>query len=104
MWRLARAIRIAGQPVDARRLVRQTTSLPAAHQAEARPRIETLVGAYALDAASCEPAPQAIAILDDVLTTGRHFRAMARVLGARFPNARIVGLFVTRRAWRETSI
>jgi hypothetical protein len=36
--------------------------------------------------------------LDDVLTTGAHFRAAKRVLHARFPQAQIIGLFVARRA------
>jgi predicted amidophosphoribosyltransferase len=41
--------------------------------------------------------PSSVAIVDDVLTTGAHFKAMKRILMERFPEARIVGLFLARR-------
>ena len=41
--------------------------------------------------------PASIAIVDDVLTTGAHFRAASTVLAVRFPTAQIVGLFIARR-------
>ena len=43
------------------------------------------------------PAPGALAIVDDLLTTGTHFQAVASVLSTRFLGAYIVGLFMARR-------
>ena len=50
-----------------------------------------------VDEALTIPEPAFIAIVDDVLTTGAHFRAASEVLTARFPAVRIVGLFIARR-------
>jgi hypothetical protein len=41
--------------------------------------------------------PTNIGIVDDVLTTGSHFRAMKDMIKERVPDARIVGFFVARR-------
>ena len=43
-------------------------------------------------------APEFIAVVDDVLTTGAHYRAAKSLLSARFPGTRIAGLFIARRA------
>ena len=39
-----------------------------------------------------------------MLTTGRHFRAMTFVLHRRFPQAQIIGTFITRRVVPEDPI
>jgi hypothetical protein len=41
--------------------------------------------------------PKWIGIVDDLLVTGCRFRAMSNVLRRRFPDARIIGLFIARR-------
>ena len=43
------------------------------------------------------PEPSVIAIVDDVLTTGAHFRAASAILAAQFPEVQILGLFLARR-------
>ena len=45
--------------------------------------------------------PRRFTEVDDVLTTGAHFRAMSSLLGAGFPKARIMGLFIARRMSSE---
>ena len=52
---------------------------------------------YRIDDALATPRPESIAIVDDVLTTGAHFRAASSLLPARFPTVEIVGLFIARR-------
>jgi predicted amidophosphoribosyltransferase len=42
--------------------------------------------------------PTNIGIVDDLLTTGSHFRAIKDKLLERLPHARIVGFFIARRA------
>ena len=44
-----------------------------------------------------EPPPTYVIVVDDVVTTGLHFKAMKRILRQVFPNIPIVGYFVARR-------
>ena len=84
-------------PVDIRELVVQDTSTLEAHLSDERPRPDELVELYRLEEALTEPIPSLIAIVDDLLTTGCHFKAMKAVLARRFPGVQVVGLFVARR-------
>jgi adenine/guanine phosphoribosyltransferase-like PRPP-binding protein len=44
-----------------------------------------------------EPKSQAIAVVDDLITTGAHFVAVRNMLRREFPDIKIVGLFIARR-------
>ena len=57
-----------------------------------------------LDRKTARPEPECLVILDDVLTTGRLLRAMNFVLDRRFPQAQIIGTFITRRVVPEDPI
>lgn len=85
------------QPLDIRQLVIQTVSLPAGHVGGPRPSVQDLLSVYQIDENLTVPAPTKLAIFDDVLTAGTHFRAAHTILSARFPNVPIVGFFVARR-------
>ncbi len=85
-------------PIDVRELVVQTVSTAAAHQGD-RPSVEDLLHIYQIDEAKTTPAPLRIAIIDDVLTAGTHYRAMHTVLSGRFPGVPIVGMFIARRVF-----
>ena len=87
----------SGQAVDVREIVVQEESTDAAHEALARPTPQQIAAGYRIDGALAIPKPAVIAIVDDVLTTGAHFRAASTVLTARFPAAQVFGLFITRR-------
>jgi predicted amidophosphoribosyltransferase len=52
---------------------------------------------YEIDESLIEPIPSRIAVVDDVLTTGAHFRTMKRILQETFPEAQVIGLFLARR-------
>ena len=84
--------------LDIRDLIIQTKSTAAAHGSDVRPRPEGIKAHYRIDEAVTAPTPRFIAIVDDILTTGAHFRAAKSVLSTRFPGVTIVGLFVARRA------
>ena len=73
----------------------------ASHENDERVTVEELLEVYAIDEALCDPAPSAIAIIDDVITAGTHFRAMADTLRAKFPEAQIIGLFIARRVYPD---
>lgn len=84
-------------PLDVRDLITQTQSTEAAHRRAVRLRPDEVAALYRIDEALTVPAPGVIAIVDDLLTTGAHFRASSSVLSARFPDAYLVGLFIARR-------
>lgn len=87
--------------IDVRELVIQRQTIRAAHECASgeRPSIDEIAANYAINEAVAAPEPSMIGIIDDVLTTGSHFKAMQRVLKARFPRAPIVGIFVARRVF-----
>ncbi len=51
---------------------------------------------YSIKEDEADPDPAAIFIVDDVLTTGCHFKAVELVLKERFPDAIVFGLFLAR--------
>ena len=85
-------------PVDVRVLIVQNQSMLAAHGSENRPPPQILRSAYRLETSLMEKAPiNCIAIVDDVLTTGSHFKAAQLMLNAHVPEVPIFGIFVARR-------
>ena len=59
--------------------------------------IPKLIESMSVDEGITDLAPHSIGIFDDVLTTGRHFRAVQTILRRRFPDISTVGVFVVRR-------
>lgn len=104
--RMVRTMQVAcaGRHSDIRELVVQQQSAQAAHLAAQRPTPNELLANYRLDENLAEPEPLVIFIVDDVLTTGCHFKAVQRLLTQRFPQARIAGLFLARRAPKSVDL
>lgn len=96
MLRMLHAIRLRPS-VDIRELLMQTASSEAAHDQAVRPRPEEIAARYTVPSTMRLPAPHAILICDDVLTTGAHYRAAHSVLQQAFPGTRMLGLFIARR-------
>lgn len=84
--------------LDVRSIVKQVRSMEASHAAGGsnRTSVEDLIENYRIDETLTEPAPVSIGIFDDVLTVGRHYRAMHTVLSRRFPGVPITGIFLAR--------
>jgi predicted amidophosphoribosyltransferase len=102
--RIARICRLIRQPPpDVRTLVIQMRSTNASHEVGQGDRVtvDELLDVYQIDEAVAHPLPQAIGIVDDVLTAGTHYRAMHHVISQRFPNVPIVGVFIARRIFPE---
>ena len=99
--RMQQVCRLLGPKVDVRTLVIQTQSTAPAHEAGGghRVSVDELLAIYKIDESLTGPAPTYLAVVDDVLTTGTHFRAMKTVLASRFPGVPILGAFVARRVW-----
>ena len=86
-------------PVDCRELIIQVESTDAAHLSIETRNPDFFYNIYEIDEACCDPAPEKIVIIDDVLTTGAHFKAAQRRLFERFDSIPIVGVFIARRAF-----
>ena len=94
--RMLRAI-WSDQAPDVREMIVQSESTDAAHESSQRPTPPEIEARYQVDDTLAIPEPESVAIVDDVLTTGAHFRAASSLLAARFPGVQIVGLFLARR-------
>jgi hypothetical protein len=86
-----------GRQVDIRELVVMKRSVQQSHLAQERVSLPELIESMSVDEGGAQPAPHSIGIFDDVLTTGRHFKAVQTILRRRFPDVPIVGVFVVRR-------
>jgi hypothetical protein len=86
-----------GKTIDTRELLIQTENMRAAHETESRPSPDDIIRNYRIDKSLVSPTPTGIAIFDDILTAGAHFKAAQTVLGKRFPGAKIIGVFIARR-------
>jgi hypothetical protein len=95
--RIAEVIRAIAPQIDVRKLIRQVVSTPGAHLVQNRPGPRQLYENYQIDESLAFPTPSAIAIVDDVLTTGAHYKAIQRILQERFPGVPVSGLFLARR-------
>ena len=91
--RLTRMLRAIwpDRTVDVRELIIQTESTQSEHDRLDRPTPTQIHERYRIDDSLSTPTPAYIAIVDDVLTTGAHFRATRALLTARLPPARMVG-------------
>jgi|SRR5579883_527817 hypothetical protein len=94
--RLARAIRIS-PAVDVREMIVQSQSTTAVHDSESRPTPDELAKLYSFDPVLVSPVPRQIGLLDDLLTTGCHFKAAKKMLNEKFPSVRVTGIFLARR-------
>jgi hypothetical protein len=93
------AARIAnGAGADVRELLVRNQSMPAQHQSSAPRSISALLSCLEINEALREPPPSHIGVLDDMLTTGAHFRAARTLLAKHFPSSQIIGVFIARRA------
>lgn len=97
--RVAQMLQAVTPALDVREMLIQPASTEAAHNQEYRDSPAEIADRYHFDETLLEPDPRKIAIVDDVLTTGAHFRAATSVLRAHFPQTTIVGLFVARRVF-----
>lgn len=84
--------------LDVRDLLLTRADRLAAHECSpgSRPTVEDLEASFVINGEARNPAPERIALFDDVLTNGSHFRAASNVLNQTFPRVPIVGFFIAR--------
>ena len=86
LTRMLGAIR-SRPPLDIRELIVQTESTAAVHAGDMRLAPERIESIYRINETLTGPVRTIIAVVDDILTTGAHFRAAKSVLSARFPGS-----------------
>lgn len=89
--------------VDIRELVIQNKSKVASHISKVRPTIKELGDNLSIDPKLSLNLKDSILLVDDVLTTGAHFIAIKRLLKKEFPDVKVRGLFICRRAIEDSS-
>ena len=84
--------------LDVRSIVAQTASVRTTHEAGDghRQSVEQLLELCQIVEELTDPSPVNIRIFDDIITVGRHFRAMCTILSQRFPGIPIKGIFIAR--------
>lgn len=85
-----------GSSLDIRELILQRESTVADHKAVQRQSLEDLIDNYRFNEQAALSAPARIALFDDLLTTGKHFKAAEHLLRMRYPDTEILGIFVAR--------
>ena len=89
----------ADRRLDIRELIVQSDSTKAAHTSTNRIALGELCRIYDVDSLLTVPPPKSIAIFDDLLTTGAHYRAAKFHLQRIFSEAQMFGIFVARRVF-----
>lgn len=96
--RITDIARMVSQDADVRELVVAAAPRQPLHESEQRLTPDELIATLQLQEAQCNPAPQNIILIDDVITTGCSFVACSTLLQQRFPDVPISGIFAARRA------
>ena len=90
-----------GSNADVSELIILTKNIGSSHRTVNRPPPSELKRVLTIDGTLCAREPSLILLFDDMIVTGTHFVACKQLLQERFPNARIVGVFITRRIIRR---
>jgi hypothetical protein len=96
MVQVCRAIR-SPNPSDVREIVEQINSTDNFKSGNRKSPVE-LSANYRIAANELAQARPIIGVVDDVLTTGSHFKAVKGKILAERPGAKVVGFFIARRA------
>ena len=85
--------------MDVRALLYQVHSTAPDHLHPSRLSVEALYGNLRLDLEilSCRPLRACIALFDDLLTSGKHYKCCERQLRQTLPSTPIAGVFLMRR-------
>ena len=103
LTQMLRAVR-PERPLDVRELIVQTRSVEPAHRRSARLRASDIEELYRIDESLEAPGAGLVIVVDDLLTSGAHFRAAQRVLSRRYADIDVAGLFLARRVAEPAAV
>jgi hypothetical protein len=99
--RMTQVLKLACPQGDIRELIVTKKSLESSHSSElrgvARPTLSLIQSNLAIDESQLDNIKNNIILFDDVLTEGAHYLACKNLILERFPNAKIYGMFISRR-------
>ncbi len=84
---------------DVVELIQCTADMDATHNQDRKPTPEELIVNYTIVKPQNYSPRNRIFIVDDMLTTGSHFKACKQMLSGEFPESTIVGVFITKRVF-----
>lgn len=90
--------KVLNNNVDYRDFIIQSETTKASHNASNRLSPQEILKLYSLNESLVNNIRKNIFIFDDMLTTGSHFKAIQLLLLERFPEKKIFGIFIARRA------
>lgn len=83
--------------IDVREIISVIENMTASHESDHRPTPAEIKANLAIDDSLCNNEKEYLILVDDVLTTGSHFKACKSLLEEKFPDSKILGLFIARR-------
>jgi len=87
----------AGQSADVRPMLVQTASTLADHETDDRLSYDELARVIRVSTSQAAAPPRAnIAVIDDVLSSGKHFKVAQAHLSRHFPGVPVTGIFLAR--------
>lgn len=102
--RIADIARMVSPNADVREIIVAAAPRQPLHESEQRLTPDQLIATLQIQEAHCNPAPQNIILIDDVITTGCSFVACGTLLQQRFPGVPISGIFAARRALDHSAV
>ncbi|MFC1353924.1 MAG: phosphoribosyltransferase [gamma proteobacterium symbiont of Clathrolucina costata] len=84
---------------DVKELIRSTEDMEATHNQDVKPPPNELMAHYEVAAEPGYTPRQTVLLVDDMLTTGTHFKACKQLLIEAYPGIQVIGLFITRRVF-----
>jgi predicted amidophosphoribosyltransferase len=85
-----------GWAADVRPILELTQSTPADHESDDRLSYEELLAITRLNDPSGQAPRRVVVIVDDVLTSGKHFKVGQTLISAQYSGVEIRGLFLAR--------
>ncbi|MBI3137854.1 MAG: hypothetical protein HYZ15_04645 [Sphingobacteriales bacterium] len=82
---------------DVRELILMREDMQAAHESQNRPSPQELKENMIINEEASADLGDTVILFDDVLTTGAHFIACKNLIQERFPEKKVIGIFVARR-------
>lgn len=82
--------------MDLKELILTKESKPSDHTSSERQSVNDIQRNYCLEPEFIQPTPEKIIIFDDILASGRHYKASQKLLLGQYPLAKIIGLFIAR--------